>query len=105
MQPVIQSLIVAAAPAQPPSMLPSLGLMALIFGIFYFLVIAPARKKQKKHAEMLNNLKAGDNVITNGGIHCTIVGVGEDLFQVRIAHQVKIDVSKNAVAAMQNPEE
>lgn len=104
MQPAIQSMIVAAPPAQP-SMVPSLVLMGLIFGIFYFLVIAPARKKQKKHAEMLGELKAGDSVITNGGIHGTIVGVGEQVFQLRIAHQVKIDVSKNAVAAMQNPEE
>jgi preprotein translocase subunit YajC len=74
----------------------------LIFAVFYFLLIAPARKKQKKHAEMINNLKNGDRVITNGGIHGTVVGVGDAVIQVRIADQVKIEISKNAVAGFQN---
>ena len=76
----------------------------LIFGIFYFLVFAPMRKKQKKHGEMLQQLKAGDRVITNGGIHGIVVGVADDLVQLRIADQVKIDVSKSAVSSMQQGE-
>jgi preprotein translocase subunit YajC len=75
--------------------------IAIIFVMFYFLLIAPARKKQKKHAEMVNNLKAGDKIITNGGIHATVVGVTETVLQVKIADQVKIDISKNAVAGFQ----
>jgi preprotein translocase subunit YajC len=75
--------------------------MILIFVVFYFLLIAPARKKQKQHGEMLNQLKNGDRVITNGGIHGTIVGVTDDLVQLRIAEKTKIDVSKQAIAAMQ----
>ena len=70
----------------------------LIFAVFYFLVFAPMRKKQKKHQEMLQDLKAGDRVVTNGGIHGTVVGVSDDLVQLRIADQVKIDVSKSAVS-------
>jgi len=77
--------------------------MILIFVVFYFLLIAPARKKQKKHAEMLDNLKTGDKVITNGGIHGTVVGVSEQLIQLRIAEKIKIDISKQAVAAFQSP--
>jgi preprotein translocase subunit YajC len=77
--------------------------MILIFVVFYFLLIAPARKKQKKHGEMLENLKTGDKVITNGGIHGTVVGVSEHLIQLRIAEKVKIDVSKQAIAAFQSP--
>ena len=76
----------------------------LIFAIFYFLVFAPMRKKQKKHTEMLQQLKAGDRVVTNGGIHGIVVGVADDLVQLRIADQVKIDVSKSAVSAMQQGE-
>jgi preprotein translocase subunit YajC len=77
----------------------------LIFAVFYFLLIAPARKKQKRHTEMINNLKSGDRVITNGGIHGTVVGVSDSVIQVRIADQVKIEVSKNAVAGFQDPVE
>jgi len=77
----------------------------LIFVVFYFILIAPARKKQKKHSEMISNLKPGDRVVTNGGIYGTVVGVGDDLLQLRIADKVKIDVAKNAVAGMQNAED
>lgn len=77
----------------------------LIFVVFYFLLIAPARKKQKAHADMLNNLKTGTRVITNGGIHGTVVGLADDIVQLRIADQVKIEISKNAVAALAQPRE
>lgn len=77
----------------------------LIFVVFYFLLIAPARKKQKRHQEMLQNLKNGDRVITNGGVLATVVGVTDDVVQLRIADQVKIEVAKNAVAAFQNSPE
>ena len=73
----------------------------LIFGVFYFLVFAPMRKKQKKHTEMLHGLKSGDRVVTSGGIHGTVVGVTDDVIQLRIADQVKIEVAKSAVSAMQ----
>ena len=80
--------------------------MILIFVVFYFLLIAPARKKQKKHSEMLDSLKNGDRVITNGGIHGTVVGVSDNIVQVRIAEKIKIDVSRHAVAGLQSsPEE
>lgn len=77
----------------------------LIFVVFYFLLIAPARKKQKRHQELLGNLKNGDRVITNGGIHGTVVGVTDTVVQLRIADQVKIEIAKNAVAAFQTPPE
>jgi len=79
--------------------------MIMIFVVFYFLMIAPARKKQKKHTEMLQNLKNGDRVITNGGIHATVVGVADNVIQLRIADKVKIDVSRQAIAALQGPPE
>ena len=73
----------------------------LIIGIFYFLLIAPARKKQKAHAEMLKNLKNGDKVITQGGIYGTVVGVADQVVQIRIADGVKIEVAKHAVGGLQ----
>ena len=75
--------------------------LVLIMVIFYFLMIMPAQRRQKKVAEMLKNLKNGDKVITNGGIHGTIVGLEDDAVQLRIAEQVKIKVSRSAIAGLQ----
>ena len=73
----------------------------LIIGVFYFLMIMPAQRRQKKVAEMLRNLKNGDKVITNGGIYGTIVGLEDDAVQLRIAEQVKIKIARSAVAGLQ----
>jgi preprotein translocase subunit YajC len=69
--------------------------------IFYFLMIMPAQRRQKKVAEMLRTLKTGDKVITNGGIYGTIAGLDDDSVQLRIAEQVKIKVSRAAIAGLQ----
>ena len=73
------------------------------FAIFYFLLIMPAQKRQKKTAEMLAALKVGDKVVTNGGIYGTVVGLDEkdSAVQLRIADQVKIKVARSAIAGMQ----
>ena len=90
--------------AQPASPFEFLIPLAAIFLIFYFLLIAPARRRQKKHAEMLGSLRNGDKVITSGGIHGTVVGVSDAVVQLRIADQVKIDVAKHAIAGRQSDE-
>ena len=54
---------------------------------------------------MIASLKTGDKVITNGGIYGTIVGFKADRIQLRVAENVKIEISRNAVAALQKPEE
>ena len=73
------------------------------FAIFYFLLILPAQRRQKKAAQMLSALKTGDKVLTNGGIYGTIVGLDEKdgSVQLRIADQVKIKVARSAIAGMQ----
>jgi preprotein translocase subunit YajC len=75
--------------------------LILIMVIFYFLMILPAQRRQKKTAEMLSSLKNGDKVITNGGIYGTIVGLESDSVQLRIAEQVKIKVSRSAIQGLQ----
>lgn len=76
-----------------------------IFAIFYLIVFLPARRRQKKLQEMIDSLKSGDKVITTGGIYGTIVGFRSDRIQLRVAENVKIEMSRNAVAALQKPEE
>ena len=75
--------------------------LILIMGVFYFLMILPQQRRQKKTNEMLRNLKNGDKVVTNGGIYGTIVGLEDDAVQLRIADQVKIKVARNAIAVVQ----
>ncbi|MGB9241737.1 MAG: preprotein translocase subunit YajC [Candidatus Acidiferrales bacterium] len=93
-------LLLAQASAQPSGIALFLPLI-LIMVIFYFLMIMPAQRRQKKVAEMLRNLKTGDKVLTNGGIYGTIVGLEDDSVQLRIAEQVKIKVSRAAIAGLQ----
>ena len=93
-------LLLVQASAQPSGIALFLPLI-LIMVIFYFLMIMPAQRRQKKVAEMLRNLKNGDKVLTNGGIYGTIVGLDDDSVQLRIAEQVKIKVSRAAIAGLQ----
>ncbi|MEI8176967.1 MAG: preprotein translocase subunit YajC [Candidatus Omnitrophota bacterium] len=75
------------------SMLP----LILIFVIFYFLLIRPQQKKQKEHEAMLKDLQKNDEIVTNGGIHGTIVNVKEQTVIVRIDDNVKIELDKSCV--------
>jgi preprotein translocase subunit YajC len=75
--------------------------LIVIMVIFYFLMILPAQRRQKKVAQMLKDLKNGDRVITNGGIYGTIVGLESDSVQLRIAEQVKIKISRSAISGLQ----
>lgn len=72
----------------------------LVFLIFYLLIIMPSRKRQKKHQQMVEQLKPGDKIITSGGIHGTVMGVQKDKVELKIATNVKIDVTKSAVGAI-----
>jgi preprotein translocase subunit YajC len=92
--------LIAQAPGQPGGIALFLPLI-LIMVIFYFLMILPAQRRQKKVNEMLGGLKNGDKVITNGGIYGTIVGLEDDAVQLRIADNVKMKVARNAIAGLQ----
>lgn len=92
--------LLAQAPGQPGGIALFLPLI-LIMVIFYFLMILPAQRKQKKMNEMLQALKTGDKVITNGGIYGTIVGLEPDAVQLRVAEQVKIKIARSAIAGVQ----
>ncbi|MBN1405280.1 MAG: preprotein translocase subunit YajC [Candidatus Omnitrophica bacterium] len=86
-----------------PNQSPLMGLPFVyiaIFAIFYFLLIRPQHKKQKEHQNMVSSLKKNDDIITTGGIHGTIVNVKDNTFTVRVDDDVKIEVSKSAVAAL-----
>ena len=78
----------------------------LVFVIFYFLLILPTQKRQKKQKEMLDNLKAGDRVVTTAGIRGTIVSLKEDTFHLRVPPQdVRLEFMRNAVTSVEESKE
>lgn len=72
----------------------------LMFVIFYFVLLAPMRKQQKKQKEMLASLKKGAHVVTSGGIHGTVAQVEDQIVWLKIADTVKIKVNRSAIAAL-----
>ncbi|WP_027718162.1 preprotein translocase subunit YajC [Desulfovirgula thermocuniculi] len=76
-----------------------------LFALMYFLLIRPQQVRQKKHQEMLRNLKVNDPVVTVGGIYGTIVKIKEDTVVLRVADNVRIEVLKNAIAQVRPREE
>ena len=74
---------------------------AAVLGIFYFLLILPAKRKQQKVQEFLDSLKVGDKVITTGGIYGQVTRLSGDVVQMQIADKVRIDVSRAAIGGLQ----
>ena len=72
--------------------------MALMVGIFYFLLIRPQQRKAKEHRQLLDNLKRGDRVITNGGIIGTIISIEDQIVNLEIGDKVRIEVARPFVS-------
>ena len=82
--------------------------MGLMFAIIYLLIFRPQRKRQKKHQEMISNVKINDTVITNGGIIGKIVNIKKEknIVVVRIddTTKTKIELQRTAIAGVINEE-
>jgi preprotein translocase subunit YajC len=83
----------------------SLAPFILMFLIMYFLLIRPQQKRQREHQEMLNALKNGDKVVTQGGIIGTVAGLKTDVVTLRIADNVKVEVQRSAIARVLSKED
>jgi preprotein translocase subunit YajC len=77
----------------------------LIFAVFYFLIIVPQRRRQKALQDMIGQLKAGDRVITSGGIIATVTAVRETSLIVRSADKTMLEITRASVAGLQADEE
>lgn len=80
--------------------------MVAIFGIFYFLLFLPMQRQKKQTAQMLQNLKKGDIVVTSGGLVGMIVDVNaeDDTIVIKVKpDNVKLQMARSAVASLQNP--
>ena len=91
-------------PQQGASLFSSLIPFILILGIFYFMVLMPMRKRQKKVQEFQSSLKAGDKVVTTGGIYGQITKVSDHTVQLQIAQNVRVDVARASIGGLQGQE-
>src|SRR5205809_7367513 len=78
--------------------------MLLIFGVFYLLLIRPQQKKQRQLQATIAELKAGDKVITTGGVVGTITAVRETSFLIRSAEKSILEIARTAIAGVDSEE-
>ncbi len=84
----------------------SLAPLLFIFAIFYFLLIMPQQKKQKKWQAMLSALKNGDRVVTSGGLRGTIISLKDDALTLRVPpDNLKLEISRASVVSVTTAEE
>ncbi len=95
--------MLAFAQVQPSAFI-QLVPIVLIFGIFYFLLIAPMRKRQKAVQQMISDLKKGDRIVTSGGLHGEVAAVLDNAVLVKVADNVKVKISKSAISGLQGSE-
>ena len=76
-----------------------------IFAIFYFLLIRPQRKEQKRHREMVAGLKKGDGVVTAGGIVGKVIHAQEHHLTIVTAESTRIVIERPKIATLTSPRE
>jgi len=89
-----------AAAAQAPDPIMSFLPLILIFAVFYFLLIRPQQKRAKEHKGMVEALKKGDYVVTNGGLLGRITDLGENFVKLAVAEGVEVKVQRAAIASL-----
>ncbi len=95
-----------AAGAAGPSLLAQLPFFIAIFAIFYFLLIRPQQKKLKEHQAMVEALRRGDQVVTQGGLVGKVTKVREDgEVEVEIASGVNVRVVKHTIQQVRSKTE
>jgi preprotein translocase subunit YajC len=88
------------------SSLLSIAPLLFIFAIFYFLLIMPQQKKQKKWQAMLSELKNGDRIVTSGGLRGTIINLKDDALVLRVPpDNLKLEISRASVVSVTTAEE
>lgn len=90
----------AGAPAPAGGGLSFLVIMAVMFGLMYFMMIRPQMKRQKELKKMISELAKGDEVLTNGGLAGRIDAMDESFISLEVASGVKVRVQRQAISAV-----
>jgi preprotein translocase subunit YajC len=77
----------------------------LIFVVFYFLLILPQQKRQKKLKTMLDALKKGDKVVTSGGMWGTVTNLGKETVTLQVADNTRVKIQRDHIARVRSDEE
>ena len=80
-------------------------MLLLMFGVFYFILFRPQQKRQQALREMISQLKAGDKIITTGGVIATVTAVRENSLLVRSADKSILEITRASVAGLHGSEE
>jgi preprotein translocase subunit YajC len=84
----------------------TLAPLLFIFAIFYFLLILPQQRRQKKWQAMLGELKTGDRVVTSGGLRGTIMSLKDDAITLRVPpDNLKLEVTRSSVVSVTTQDE
>lgn len=89
-----------ASPGQSPGWVQFVP-FAMILAIFYFLILLPMKRRQKKIQEFQDSLKVGDKVVTTSGIYGEITRVKDKTLQLQIANNVRIEIARQAIGGLQ----
>jgi preprotein translocase subunit YajC len=99
----LMHVVFAAAGGQPGGWVQFVP-FAMILAIFYFLILLPMKRRQKKIQSFQESLKVGDKIITTSGIYGQITRVSDKTVQLQIAEKVRVDIARQAVAGYQGQE-
>lgn len=88
----------AAAPGGSGSLITMVVSFAFMFGVFYFVLIRPQKKKQQSRNQMLSALKKGDKIVTIGGLHGTIVEITNDTAVLQVNDVTKLTFERSAIS-------
>jgi len=83
------------------SIWPMLIFVVLLFGLMYFVMIRPQRKRQKEHQQLIEELKRGDRVVTAGGIYGAVESISEDSVTIKVESGATMKVAKGSVSLKQ----
>jgi preprotein translocase subunit YajC len=97
----LQFVVFASGGMAQPSGLLAIAPYAIILGIFYFLILLPMNKRQKKVQEFQESLKVGDKVITTSGMYGQITRVSDKSVQLQVAERVRIEFARTAIGGLQ----
>jgi len=101
------ALVAGCAPAEPgagegTSSIYMIVFLVLIFGMLYFLMIRPQRKRQKEHNELMQQLRKGDKIVTAGGIYGVIESVSEDSVVMKVESGATLRVARSSIVGKQS---
>ena len=75
-------------------------MIALFFGIMYFMIIRPQSKRAKEHASLLDSISKGDEIVTSGGILGKVIKLGDNFIEIKISDSSNMKIQRHAITSV-----